>query len=366
VKLLMNGLELDNEQLAAALSGLGAVGKSHPELVDVEQVVGFTCRELLPALPGSRDDKDDLLDEKLAALKAITNMLLGLAKHADDAEDTGVSPKERIRGVAVPFVRQLLTIIESSGDLTGTRAESQTEDDELSDCRKLTQVAATSLIKLCSSPMYDRLLAPTPKEDVDRQGALQTYEPFLNLALVAHHEDADVRQNFVDYVFKRLAANQLPFSYISILVLCASHDKEEANRVKVLIMRLIARQRKVWAQRQAMQGTQRLNSQFPEVVLANLLYLLSHHPDFSDDVNEQDEKTTSTILDYFLGFPRFYLECLMRGQEEGHNFELIHHVIETVRNCQDVRDPKNMKIYKMVELTQMAFSDLYQGKSFKG
>ena len=47
----------------------------------------------------------------------------------------------------------------------------------------------------------------------------------------------------MSYVYHRLAKQGLPFHYVSVLALCASHNRDEALRVKTLIVKLVQHRR---------------------------------------------------------------------------------------------------------------------------
>lgn len=65
---------------------------------------------------------------------------------------------------------------------------------------------------------------------------MRTYEPFLQLALVAHHDLPEVRQAFIDQLVESLSFCKLPFSYCSILALCATlNDPAEVKKIQNLL-----------------------------------------------------------------------------------------------------------------------------------
>ena len=102
------------------------------------------------------------------------------------------------------------------------------------ECDRVLLGAAKGLIKLCQYPSYEKALisvSPGP----DGRVPTKSYQPFLQLALVAHDSNYFVRSNFVQYVFNKLKRQRLPFHYIIILALCASHEEKTVSKMKVAI-----------------------------------------------------------------------------------------------------------------------------------
>ncbi len=62
------------------------------------------------------------------------------------------------------------------------------------------------------------------------------------------------------------------------------------------------------------------------------------------------------VYDYFLQFLRFFLDSLMpKRTSEGQNYGLLYKITHFIKQCSDVRNPNNTKIYKLAELAQVRF-----------
>jgi hypothetical protein len=172
-----------------------------PELLETEVVVGFVMGPLATA--DDEGENEGLIPAQQAAIKMMVRYLLALSKY----KETGVeSHKERVRAAALPYVRHLLQVIKSDGDMTGAMGSAADGDSAAMNARgELVLAASKGMIKLASDATYERMLARVPPEGSDRSAALKTYEPFMTLALVAHHENSPVRTKFVEYIVRRLA-----------------------------------------------------------------------------------------------------------------------------------------------------------------
>lgn len=376
-------LKVNSDKLETAFAAIGEIGLFYPDLLDNrhDELLEFIKDKLMISIPDSQVEPDDLLDAKVAALKAVTKILLGLAGKAKETELDDSQSRETCRSTGLPFIRLLLQIIKSDGDLTGKRAGEEDPDvsrDEEEcpgkDLGMLVLTAAKCLVKLCSCPVYERTLSRVPPKGVAPAAAQKTYDPFLNLALVAHNDTSFVRTKFIDYVFRRLTLSALPFHYISILVLCASHDRAEMEKMKSMLTRLVVRQRNIWKTTQKLQNpddegdSPTNNNGLPELALANIIYLLAHHPDFMDDPSE-DQGMLCQVYDFFINFPKFFLDCLFTKGAQGsqdNNYLLVSNIIQHIKNCEDIRDPGNTKIYKVAELAYISLRNMYQGKDFSG
>lgn len=401
--------------LECAFAALGEIGKAHPSLVlsEFEKINDFLVEDLLlspSAAPSSssksrkskskrrkknsnkqgeeegdaeeegdeveeeEDDQekkvrlqgDTKLPGKVAGIKSVVNLLLASAKRLKDDEDV----KRKIRTLSTPFMRVLLLILQKQGNLGDEFSEDEeVREQEAKDCGVLVSTAAKGVLKLCSNPIFERQMTAVPSPSASAASKAKTYDPFLHLALVAHHEQPDVRQRFIDYLAEKISLYQLPFSYTCILALCASHEKNESTKIQNLLTRLIGRQRDRWRMQQSLAGAAEkaiLNHSLPELVLSNLIYLLSYHPDFQDD-DDKSQSEQRVVYDYFLDFPKFFLECLFSGKgAHDNNYTLVSDILEVIRNSEDIRNPGNLKLYKLAELTRASLRDLYQGKDFSG
>jgi hypothetical protein len=246
-------------------------------------------------------------------------------------------------------IAMLLSTINSLSD--GDEAEEDGAEDVPSPTASLMLVAAKSLAKLCTEPMFEQSIVSTPLGDQSKKTA---YEPYLLQALVAQHDDPHVHSRFTEYVKRLLQEGRLPLHYLNILVLSTGDDKGKRETMRSFITRLV-QQRRIRCQQQ--QSRVDVTQAMPEMVLPHLLYLLSKHPDLTDDASDSQQEVAH-MNDYFRSFPRFFLECCFEKAQKN-NYTLVLEILDRIRKVQD-----NDKLKKMLDLTQIVVRELYQGKTF--
>ena len=114
-----------------------------------------------------------------------------------------------------------------------------------------------------------------------------------------------------------------------------------------------------------------VNPNLPELVLADLIYLLSYHPEFVDptdallpaDVTRDVLDRASAVYNYFLHILQHFLDSVTE-RTEG-NYSLLLAICFTIKNSEDVRDPSNTKIYKLADLVQLAVHKRSENKVWK-
>lgn len=361
-------LDAAKAALSALLYVLGEVAMADLQLFESKSsVVTDFITDLLSTAASDPDKPDPLLVAKLAGVKTLVKYLKAVAQTNKDA----ATADEK----SLATLKLLFSVIDSQGDLTGTRRQ-EDEDDQPDtapanqECDKLVLFAAKGMLKLCEHSQFEKSLV-SMEAPANKGPSPKTYKPFLSVALVAHHESHTVRTNFVNYVFNRLKEDKLPFHFIIILTLCATHEKDVQDKMQQAVASLMVRERQRWRQRQQLVAeaspskadAAKLNTKLPELVLSHLIYLLSYHPDFV--VDDSDPVQGKIVYDWFLQFIDFFLKCLFTGEGHANNFDLISKMCLHIKNCEDTRDPNNEGIYKLSELTHQKLKSFYQGKQWE-
>ena len=404
------------ERLDAMVAGIGEVSVYYPRLFKAhrDRIIPFFLKRLFIL---------DSAEHHLAILRALECMagfLSSLSQTQVEPRDDHNSEMNRENSsIALPLIGLFIKTIISKGSLalggldsvpstpankrtqphTANSKEEQPDDEEEADEEMLqameekqlrhNQILLTAgkcLIDLCTYPPYRSLLfnlsARGNEQSSERQKRSFLFAP---LAFLAQSTTDYVRLPFLDHVVSRLHSSQLPFSFCVILCLSATIEEngEVKARLKQQLDTLVARTRrralmaesfrqdKRMEQNKEGGGKQPVNPNLPELVLADLIYLLSYHPEFVDptdtmlpaEVTRDVLDSVSAVYNYFLHILQHFLDSVTE-RSEG-NYSLLLAICSTIKNSEDVRDPSNTKIYKLADLVQLAVHKRSENKVWK-
>jgi sister chromatid cohesion protein PDS5 len=264
------------------------------------------------------------------SLKCLVNFL---RSHLDDDSSFAET--------ATPIYAMLTRLIEQEGELSPLKDTPPAQKSHL----RLT--ATRFLLKLCSKRRAC--------ED------LVTPRLFNTVALVAHDRLPEVRAGFTAQLKKYLGLDRLNYRWYTVLFLSAFEPEKQLknNTIAWLRSRAQALSRKE-QQAQAQSkgpGQGQAHQNITELILARLLSLLAHHPDFPET---SSETFTTELLD-FAQYILFYL--LSISNEE--NLSLIFHVAQRVKQTQDAITgtvEASERLYVLSDLAQAVirhFADLH-------
>lgn len=240
-------------------------------------------------------DMNQEIQAKCLALKILVNQLLA-AENEPDAED-------RVKAV----FKLLKTIVVMEGEFC------KTKDTPLPHKKRLRLLAALLILKLCAVKKYDDLFdAPS----------------FNKLAEVAQDSEVHVRQLFMEKLQSYLTQGKLRVRFVTMLFIVAFEPVPEIkNRVETWI-----RSRAIYYEAQ--------KTQVLEAVIARLVPLLAHHPDYSAEADD-----LADFANYFI----FYLNTVATEK----NISLIYKYAERIKQTRDGLAPENSdNLYTLSDLAQ--------------
>ncbi|KAK3302512.1 armadillo-type protein [Chaetomium strumarium] len=263
------------------------------------------------ASDGDEDWVDDArLDEecqaKCLALKILANRLRSM----DDIDEA----KEK----AKPVWKLFMKLIRSKGELSKTK---ETPKHHRS---RLRLLAAQLLLKLCRLKHFDEMLSA---------------EDFDALALTTQDAVQEVRHGFVRKLQKYLADNKLRSRFYTIVFLMAFEPSAEFKQRTETWIRSRARQ------------FQENKQPVLEAVMARLLSLLAHHPDYSADLDE--------LVDH-ARYLLFYVSLVATESNLG----LIYKYAERVKQTQDALDSGSDKHQVLSDLAQAVIRKWQEKKNW--
>ncbi|KAG0647636.1 Precocious dissociation of sisters 5 [Hyphodiscus hymeniophilus] len=270
-----------------------------------DEILDITTQQILLKVRLAAQDTDpswqtdvDLGEEcqaKIWAIKILVNRLRG-------TEDP-----EAAKQIAKPVFKLLNALIFNEGEI------SKQKDTPKAHKSRLRLQAAQSLLKLCTSKIFDGLLTPTE---------------FNRLAFVAQDRLAAVRRGFIEKLQKYLVRGKLSNRFYTIIFLAAFEPELE---FKNSIITWIRSRAKVFAEKK---------SPILESIFARLLSLLAHHPDYSADPVELKDHS-QYILYYIMSV----------ASEE--NLGLIYKYAERVKQARDGINPEDSdRLYVLSDLAQ--------------
>lgn len=134
-------------------------------------------------------------------------------------------------------------------------------------------------------------------------------------------------------MLKRLGKYELHVRYLTILLLIAFEPEQELKlQVKQFFGRVVPQLRK-----------QNIPSFLPEFLLARLIHLLAHHPDFSSDL--ADVKLCAKYIAFFLD--------LVANPE---NVAFLYHIASRIKTTKDAMEA-NENIYILSDVAQQLIHD---------
>ncbi|QSZ30000.1 hypothetical protein DSL72_004518 [Monilinia vaccinii-corymbosi] len=281
-----------------------------PKIADdfSDQIVEITTSELLLQVrtPAKETDPiwqgDDELDEECQAKCWALKILVNRLRTVEEAE---------VRTVAQPVFRILNALIVNEGEL------SKKKDTPIHHKSRLRLVAAQLMLKLCTTSIFDEILAPTQ---------------FDRLSFVAQDQSLNVRRGFVKKLQKYLVKDRLPDRFYTIIFLTAF---EPDQNFKTSIVTWIRSRAKVFAESKTM---------VLEKTLPRLLSLLAHHPDYSTEPKD--------LIDH----ARYILYYVSSVASED-NLGLIYKYAQSVKQARDAIHPaQSENLYVLSDLTQAVIS----------
>lgn len=227
--------------------------------------------------------------------------------------------------------------------LISQEGELSPKNDTPPEQRSYLRLAASRLlVKLCSKQRAC--------ED------LVTPSLFNTVALVAHDRLVEVRTGFTAQLKKYLAQDRLNTRWYTILFLGAFEPDQKVQNDTLAWLRsrssALARRQQLSTQ----SGTKSSAQNTMEVMLARLLSLVAHHPDFP-------ELNTATTDEELLDTAR-YIIFYLQGVATEANLSLIFHVAQRVKQTADgitKSDAADERLYILSDLAQATirhFADL--------
>ncbi|KAK3902778.1 armadillo-type protein [Staphylotrichum tortipilum] len=274
----------------------------------VQQVLLEVRKEATEKDPDWVDDAD--LDEecqaKCLALRILANRLKSM-------EDVGEA-KEK----AKPVWKLFMKLIRSKGEL------SKTKETPKHHRARLRLLAAQLLLKLCTQKHFDELLSA---------------EDFDALALTCQDPVQEVRHGFVKKLQKYLADSKLRSRFYTVVFLMAFEPSAEFKQ-----------RTETWIRSRA-RHFQDHKQPVLEAVMARLLSLLAHHPDYSAELDE--------LVDH-ARYLLFYVSLVATEANLG----LIYKYAERVKQTQDSLDPASNKHQVLSDLSQAVIRKWQEKKNW--
>ncbi|EGO58136.1 hypothetical protein NEUTE1DRAFT_63690 [Neurospora tetrasperma FGSC 2508] len=228
-------------------------------------------------------EMDEEIQAKCLSLKTLVNRVRSI----EDIEDA----KEKASNVW----KVLRKIIKEKGEIVENKETPKHHKT------RLRLLAAQLMLKLCTQKHFDDMLTPSD---------------FNLLALTTQDMVEEVRHGFVRKLQKYLADGKLRSRYYTIIFLTAFEPNIEfKNRVETWI-------------RSRARHFQNLKQPVLEAIMARLISLLAHHPDYSNE------------LDYLIDHARYILNYIVLVGTES-NLGLIYKYAERVKQTQDGLNPNS-------------------------
>ncbi len=250
-------------------------------------------------------DKDEEIQVKSLALRILVNRLRSF-------EPT--EAKEH----AKPVWKMLRRFIVEKGELC------KTKDTPKFHKSRLRLLAAQLMLKLCKKKHFDDLLTP---------------EEFDHLSFTTQDPVAEVRHGFLEKLQQYLAEGKLRSRFYTVVFLAAFEPVTEfKQRIET------------WIQSRARHFQ---NSKQPvmEAIMARLLSLLAHHPDYSPDID--------SLMDH-ARYLLFYVSLVATESNLG----LIYKYAERIKQTQDAVDPQSENHRVLSDLAQAVIRKWQEKKNW--
>ena len=337
VKKCVNGFTYDGQGSLSRLATLSQLMLLAPSAVDEESdaVVHIAIQQILLQVRTSTNQSGTYTwsptvntecEAKCWALKILVNRV---RSH---------TPLETLADAAAPVYELLSGLVAKNGEIS---PQENTPSDHKP---RLRLLAALLLLKLCTKKTHDSLLTPTE---------------FINLALVANDSEIPVRSGFLSRLKKYLNRQRLPQRFYTIPFLYAfepvySLKSETATwiRSQAAFFSNLKSQLSVFPQANRASITL-------ESVLARLISLLAHHPDYS------------SIPEDLVDFGRFFIFYLQNVATEE-NISLIYHIAQRVKQYRDAVFPHtdsepsrfDGNLYHLSDLAQLTVRKYEEAQSW--
>ncbi|PHH63204.1 hypothetical protein CDD81_6156 [Ophiocordyceps australis] len=191
--------------------------------------------------------------------------------------------------------------------------------------KRLRLLAGLLTLKMCTIKKYDELLDPSS---------------FNKLAELVQDSQVQVRRRFMDKLQEYLTQANLRVRFLSILFLAAY---EPVTELKARV--------EGWLRARAQYYSQK-KQQVLEAIMARLIPLLAHHPDYSANLND-----LADFANYFL----FYLGAVATQD----NISLIYKYAERVKQTQDAIKPQaSQNLYVLSDLAQTVIRKYQERKNW--
>ncbi|KAL8928706.1 MAG: hypothetical protein Q9172_000769 [Xanthocarpia lactea] len=231
------------------------------------------------------------VDTEALAKSWALKILINRIRSHDDADS--------LPTVAAPVYHLLSNLIEQQGDLAPALNTPPAHKS------RLRLLAARLYLKLCTQKSHEALLTPSA---------------FNALAVVAQDSIQDVRAGFLQRLKKYLHHQKLTQRFYTIPFLFAFEPSDE---VRSDVTTWIKSRAAVFSNIKSQQlGSSSKVSTVMESVIARLVSLLSHHPDYASEAEELID-----LSRYFI----FYLQNVATED----NISLIYHIAQRVKACRD-------------------------------
>lgn len=239
-------------------------------------------------------DQDEECQAKLIALKILVNRLRAI--------EGDMSSNDQANQVW----KLLRSLLVKKGDLSKKKQTPRRHR------ARLRLLAAQLILKLCTQKQFDDLLTPSA---------------FHELALTTQDAVVEVRHHFMNKLQKYLSQKRLRARFYTIVFLMAYEPKVE---YKTRVENWVRSRVRYFAD---------LKQPVLEAVLARLLSLLAHHPDYGTSVDELTDHAKYII---------FYVNLVATESNLG----LIYKYAERVKQTVDGLEPESDKHRVMSDLAQ--------------
>ena len=293
-----------------ALFAPSVIADTEDELRKQAMDILRTVRTSASASDPDWTDDADLDDEgkaKVLCLKFLVKQLLG-TKDLDEAKKD-----------AKNIMRFLIKFVVQDGEVT------KSKDTPKHHCARLRLAAAQSVLKICADRRFDEVLSPSD---------------FNTISLVTQDPQPQVRRGFIEKLQKYLVTGKLRPRFYTIIFLAAFEPVTEfRNQVETWI-------------RSRTRYFQEARQNVLEGVIARLISLLAHHPDYSADADDLVDHARYII---------FFLSNVATESSLG----LINKYAERVKQTLDGIDPeKSENLYVLSDLTQATIRKFQQRKGW--
>ncbi|KAL8674202.1 MAG: hypothetical protein Q9168_001370 [Polycauliona sp. 1 TL-2023] len=231
------------------------------------------------------------VDNEALAKSWALKILVNRVRSHDDAES--------LAAVAAQVYNLLSRLIEQQGELGSSR------DTPPSHKCRLRLLAARLYLKLCTHKSHEALL---------------TASAFNSLAVVAQDTVREVRAGFLQRLKKYLHHQKLSQRFYTIPFLFAF---EPSDQIRSDVTTWIKSRATIFSNLRSQQtGSSSKVNTVMESVIARLIFLIAHHPDYANEAEDLIDLSRYII---------FYLQNVATED----NLSLIYHIAQRVKACRD-------------------------------